>query len=407
MNAGKDEDGLSLSRDKATPVKLWGGFTNILVDSGTFAGQSRMSSTSIPNTTYDIAVEYEIVNENQIKFYLYVNNILVGTVTDAEPFIDTETKKPKIYNNVGLFVRGKAKAMFEHVYAMGVNPSQNLGTDVVAGGEVSGVFSQDSITLNESMRQYTLSGIVSEKYLSGVDSLTPPTNDLYYDEFGTIMREAAYFNVRYDKSYPALVAQIAPTYSKNRGFFVSGFVAGPYSAEFLVFNATDSMLAIDGTGGNYLRILGITFTQQSTHELTVDEYFSMRSSLSDPQTPVGSDLVKSPLKEAEEYNVIRNSRSAYGKKEFTLESRYIQSQDSANSLMGWLIGKIMKPRKSIGVKVFAMPTLQLGDIVSIDMKDAEGIDKVAPSSSRFVVYQIDYEKSSDGPSMSVYLSEVV
>jgi hypothetical protein len=175
----------------------------------------------------------------------------------------------------------------------------------------------------------------------------------------------------------------------------------------MVFNATDSTLVLDGTGGNYLRIQGVTFTQQSTHELTVDEHFAMRSSLSDPQSPPGSSLVKSPLKEAQEYNVIRNSRSAYGKKEFTLDSRYIQSQDEAGSLMEWLVGKIMKPRKSIGVKVFSMPILQLGDIVSIDMKNSDGIDEIVPETSRFVVYRIDYDKSADGPNMSVYLSEVV
>jgi hypothetical protein len=129
--------------------------------------------------------------------------------------------------------------------------------------------------------------------------------------------------------------------------------------------------------------------------------------LSDPQTPTGSSLVTSPLKEAQEYNRIRNSRSAYGKKEFTLESRYIQNQDMANSLMEWITGKIMKPRKSIGVSVFSMPTLQLGDIVNIDMKDENGVDQIAPSTSRFVVYQIDYSKSNQGPEMSVYLSEVV
>jgi hypothetical protein len=75
--------------------------------------------------------------------------------------------------------------------------------------------------------------------------------------------------------------------------------------------------------------------------------------------------------------------------------------------MEWITGKIMKPRKSIGVSVFSMPTLQLGDIVNIDMKDENGVDQIAPSTSRFVVYQIDYSKSNQGPEMSVYLSEVV
>jgi hypothetical protein len=75
--------------------------------------------------------------------------------------------------------------------------------------------------------------------------------------------------------------------------------------------------------------------------------------------------------------------------------------------MDWIANKIMRPRKSIGVNVFSMPTLQLGDIVNIDMKDEDGTEQVAPESSRFVVYQIEYNKSNQGPEMSVYLSEVV
>jgi len=409
MNVGLDESGNLLTGKKATPVKLWGGLTNVSVDNGLFTGQSRMSSTNSASTVYDLAVEYEVVNQNNLRFYLYVNNVLVGTVTDTEPFIDATTQRPIIYNNMALFVRGKAKCMFEHVFAISASPSQTSSTEVVSGAVVpeNGIFGSGSISFNESMRKYALSGIINESFLKDVSPSGPTGKAIYYEEFGTIMREAAYFNVRYDKSYPALTAQIAPTYNNDRGYVVSGFIAGPYSAEFMIFNSTDSVLVLDGTGGNYLRLQGVTFTQQATHELTVDEYFSIRSSLSDPQTPTGSSLVSSPLKEAQEYNRIRNSRAAYGKKEFTLESRYIQSQDMANSLMDWIANKIMRPRKSVGVNVFSMPTLQLGDIVNIDMKDENGTDQIAPESSRFVVYQIEYSKSNQGPEMSVYLSEVV
>lgn len=409
MNVGMDEDNNILTGKKATPVKLWGGLTNVLVDNGAFVGQSRMTSTNSANSVYDLAVEYEIVNQNNLKFYLYVNGVLVGTVIDKEPFVDSTTNKPLIYNNMALFVRGKAKCMFEHVFAMAASPSQSTATELIASPTISSntVFGDGSISFNESMRKYALSGIINESYLKDISASSPTSKSIYFEEFGTIMREAAYFNVRYDKSYPAMVAQIAPTYSNNRGYTISGFYGGPYSAEFLVFNSTDSVLVLDGTDGNYLRIHGLTFTQQSTHELTVDEYFSMRSSLSDPQTPTGSSLVRSPLKEAQEYNRIRNSRAAYGKKEFTLESRYIQNQDTANALMDWITGKIMKPRKSVGVSVFSLPTLQLGDIVNIDMKDENGIDQIASETTRFVVYQIDYSKTSNGPEMTVYLSEVV
>jgi hypothetical protein len=66
----------------------------------------------------------------------------------------------------------------------------------------------------------------------------------------------------------------------------------------------------------------------------------------------------------------------------------------------------MKPKKSIGLDIFAIPTIQLGDIVSINYKDYSGLDLVTPSSSRFVVYNIEYSRTPTGPNMKVYVSEV-
>jgi hypothetical protein len=74
--------------------------------------------------------------------------------------------------------------------------------------------------------------------------------------------------------------------------------------------------------------------------------------------------------------------------------------------MGWIINKVMHPKKSVGVNLFSIPTLQLGDIVTIDYKDSTGLDLVAVDSSRFVVYNIDYSRNNNGPNMTIYLSEV-
>ena len=400
------ETGTGVPEDiKAMPVKLWGGFAQIVTDSGLFVGQERVSDGQSINTVYDLGVEYEQIGKT-IKFYLYINNVLVGTVVDTDPLLDTKGNVI-LSNKMALFVRGSAKCMFEHVYALGRNPSQNRVGDLVSASNVNKVFSQDSITLNEGTRKYALSGIVGTGYLSGVKPSTENEIAIYFDEFGTIMRECAYFNIRYDKAYPALRAKIAETYGPNRGFVVSGFTANPYGAEFLVFNSTDSALVMDGTNGNYLRIQGVTFTQQSQNELSLDDYFSLRSDYSNPQPYKSGDVIVNPTKEAKRHNEIKNSRSTYGKKEFTLDTRYVQNRDSATGLMQWITSKIMTPRKSVGVKVFALPTLQLGDIVTIDMKDENGVDIISPTSTRYVVYQIDYSKSVGGPDMNVYLSEVV
>ena len=72
-----------------------------------------------------------------------------------------------------------------------------------------------------------------------------------------------------------------------------------------------------------------------------------------------------------------------------------------------MVNKIMKPRKSVGLKIFSNPMIQLGDIVSLYMKDNDNVDVLAPEGSRFVVYNIDYSKGTSGPEMTLYLSQVV
>jgi hypothetical protein len=335
------------------------------------------------------------------------DSIVLQNSSGSVGYLPTNT----IYNNMALFIRSSSRVMFENVYALTNNYSQN---SVYSLGTLSeSVFGDDEINTTKSLQRYAMSGIIQSTYLSGISGLEPPKYKIYYDEFGTIMREASYFNVRYDKAYPALYSKIAPTFNKLKGYTVSGFYGGAYKAEFLVFNATDTALSLDSTSGNYLRILGITFTQQTQHELSVDEFYSKRSDFSNPVF-INENDVRSPDVENKNYQDIKFSRTTQGKKEFSITAPYIQTQDEANNLMEWLTGKIMKPRKSVGVKVFSLPILQLGDIVTVDYVGAgvtnesnTGINEISSKETRFVIYNIEYSKSSgNGPEMTVYLSEV-
>jgi len=74
--------------------------------------------------------------------------------------------------------------------------------------------------------------------------------------------------------------------------------------------------------------------------------------------------------------------------------------------MGWIINKIMVPKKSVGMNIYSLPTLQLGDIVTINYKNQDGLDLVAPTNDRFVIYNIEYSRNNAGPNMMLYLSEV-
>lgn len=384
----------------AVPIKLWGGNAEIISDSGSLTGKARLASDA-KVTVYDLAVEYEEIG-SALRFYLYLNGRLLSVVDDTSPELGPDNRIVT-YNNLALFVRGSARVMFENVFAIANNYSQNtsFGLDT----PIHEIYGDPEVDVSESMRKYAMSGMIQSTYLSGISPAEPPRYNIYFEEFGTIMREAAYFNVKYDKAYPALYAQLSPTFNKVKGYSVSGFTAGAYGAEFLVFNATDTQLLLDDTSGNYLRIQGVTFTQESQHELTVDEYFTENSNFSDPQFE-SDGSVRSPLRYKEAYQGIKFSRMTSGKKEFSIDPPYIQSQDAATNLMGWLIEKTMKPRKSVGVKLFAMPTIQLGDIVSLDYV-SDNVEQFSADGKRFVVYSIEYKRSSDGPEMTVYLSEVV
>ena len=397
------------ANNNAIPIKLWGGLAKITVDDGNFVGQKRLASEET-STVYDLSVEYQDIGKTR-RFYLYINNKLIQVVDDSDPL--------PVYNNMALFTRGSSKCMFENIYALSKNYSQNTVATISpeinnAFGQTenlnsfnkeTGLFGENEINLNESFRKYAISGVVQSTYLSGISAQEPPKYNMYFEEFGSIMRECAYFDVKYDRAYPALYAQLSPTFNRVKGYTTSGFLADSYGAEFLIFNATDAILNLDETSGNYLRIQGVTFTQDTTRQLTVDEYFKKRGNFSDPELK-GDTFIVSPVIEKAKYDEIKQSRMIYGKNEFSIDSIYIQSDDDAEKLMGWVIDKTMKPRKSVGVNIFAIPTLQLGDIVTIDYKDSSELDLVASSLSRFVIYNIEYSRNNNGPNMTIYLSEV-
>ena len=379
------------SAGEAIPIVLWSGLTPIICDDGRFTGQGRMTTEKNP-TVYDLGVEFKKVGKT-VSFNLYMNDKLIGTAKDSDPL--------KEKNNMALFVRGSSRAMFENVFA--VTDNYQDGVSKSLNTPVASAFGFKNPTLPAASRRFALSGAIRDTVLDGIQTKGEPKYNMYFEEFGTIMREAAYFNVKYDKAYPALFAKMSPTFNNNQGYAVSGFTANAFGAEFLLFNTTDTVLSLDSGSGNYLRIQGVTFTQNSRHDLTVDEFFSDKSDLSDPEY---RDNKVYNEKYSEAYIDLKKNRLTYGKKSFTIDSPYIQSQDAANELMSWLVGKIMKPRKAVGLEVLSMPHLQLGDIVEIQY-NKDGIGQVnAASSGRYVIYSIEYSRDNDGPSMTMHLSEV-
>jgi hypothetical protein len=377
----------------AIPVKLWSGTGKIIPDDGKFTGQYRFSGEE-NSTVFDLSAEY--IKKGSAKvFYLYLNGSQVATVTDENPLVD--------YNNMGLFVRGSSRCMFENIYAIGANLGQN--STVPIAEPMSNVWGDVEIGASEALRKYAMSGIIQKTYLSGISSQAPPSHRLYFDEFGTILREALYVNIKYDRAFPALYARVSKTFNKIKGYVISGFYAGSYGADFLIFNSTDAPLKLDDTSGNFLRIEGIAFTQNTTNTLTFDDYYKNIANFADPFISADGTLVD-PNITKEEYNRIINSRVKYGVNEFNITSQYIQTSDAAEDIFGWTINKVSKPKTLVGLNTFATQNLQLGDIVQINYKNNEGIDVISDENKRFVIYNMEYSKSAEEENSTMFLVEV-
>jgi hypothetical protein len=379
----------SAANSPAIAGKMWGGRANIVVDTGEFIGQSRQTGEDFPSV-YDIAIETKQIG-SVTRFFLYLNGNQVGVVDDNQPLNPT--------NTYGLFVRGRSKAMFENTYAL----LDSTSSSTLIAESLPSAFGDSDVNTFEAMNKYAMSGIVQNTYLDRINLDTPPSAQMYYDEFGTIMRECAYFNIKFDKAFPALRARISPTFNKMQTYFVSGFTHHAYGAEFLVFNATDKALNLDETTGNYLRIQGVAFTQSNQRSLTMDDLFNEIGSTSDVFT-AEMNLASDPLVAKETYRDIRIDRRKRGKNEFSLATEYIQRQDDARDMMRWLSYELTRPRLLVGIELFFYPIVQLGDIVEIDYTDSNGVDFAGDK--RFVVYNIEYERGAEGMSQKVYLAEV-
>ena len=375
----------------AVPKKLWGHLARILVDEGKFIGSDRLTSQEA--AVYDISLDTDIKrNANgiyRIDFYIYLNNVLLGTVSDNNPL-----QMPSGGLKTCLFTRGSSKCMFENIFAL-----KNIKEeDVSLGEKVNNTMSA------ESLRKYSLPSAIQNTYLSSISTETKPTVDFYFEEFGTIMRECAYFNIKYDQAYPALIAKIVPPFTSEKSYQVSGFLPGSYGAEFLIFNTTDKAIDLSESSSNRIMIQGITFTQNISNVLKVDDYFRELSNFSDPVI-TNNNLIVSPGRSEKIYDSIKNSRSTYGNKSFSIDSVYIQNEDSAKDIMKWILDKTIKPRKVFEIDTFATAYVQLGDIVKINFDLPEGV-KMVDENKRFVVISAQYGRSSSNVKSQLRVMEV-
>lgn len=381
---------LNLEDGILKPTVLFKTFQNILVDSGKFAAKVKGLQDSVEDSIYDIALKVNKINNKDWRISVYFNGKLLTTVQDKSPVTS------RISQNISLFTRGSSQVMFNDVYAIKTMTKKPAAIEVSASSEIF----NGNKTSNLSYSKYSLSPLVATGFLSNLSPSQVPENNIYYEEFGTIMRECAYLDVKFDKVYPALRSKIPPQVASVAQYLVTGYSSTPYRAEFLVFNTSDFAVGL-GDGQDYstiLNIVGVGYTEEVARELTVDGFYNKRSDFS-TNSDYSSQLYKN------RYADIKNSRLSYGNKAFTIESPYIQSEETATELMEYIINKVSRPRKAVATQVFGMPIIQLGDLVKFSY-DTNLILPNTVTENNFVVYGIEQDVSETGPSTTLYLSEV-
>lgn len=391
------------------PTILYKDFRNIFVDTGNFT--AKYLKTGQSGVSYDISITVNKNSNSVWIFSLYLDTEQIAVFEDKDPITSG------VSENFSLFIRGSSQAMFENVYAMRrfltdremtITVDNNL-TDKEKEQVAyrSGSFPNSVNVFNDttisglSANKYALNPLVQTGFLSKLSISSIPENEIFYEEFGAIMRECAYFNVKFDKAYPALTSLISPIPASLGGYVIAGYNSTPYRAEFLIFNATDSVLDL-GANKDYtdnLNITGITFTQESARDLTVDEFLTDKSNYT-KQINYNPEVYKN------KYTNIKNNRLLYGTKSFVIDSPYIQTIDLAQNLMNFIINRVSQPRKAVGVKVFGMPIVQLGDIVSLSYDTTKTLPNTV-SGNNFVVYASEYRREPSGSSTMLFLSEVL
>ncbi|NCA22930.1 MAG: hypothetical protein EBS86_17615, partial [Crocinitomicaceae bacterium] len=265
------------------PTTLFSKFENILVDTGKFAQKVKALQDSIEDSIYDLAIKITKVSSTDWRFSVYFNGQIIATVQDKTPITYG------ISQGITLFTRGSSQVMVNDVYAIKTMTSIPSNLSLSSSSEIF----DNSKTSNLSYSKYSLSTLISSGFISNISPSKIPENNIYYEEFGTIMRECGYFNVKFDKAYPALKSRITPQPASLAQYLVTGYSSTPYRAEFLVFNLSDFALTL-GDGTDYktiLNIVGVTYTEEVARELTVDKFYNLRSDFS-TNSNYGSQIYK-------------------------------------------------------------------------------------------------------------------
>lgn len=103
------------------------------------------------------------------------------------------------------------------------------------------------------------------------------------------------------------------------------------------------------------------------------------------------------------YEISREIPNASGNYEIQIESNYIQSKEQAETILRMISKSISNPTKSISVKIFGNPLVQLGDIVKFNFFT----NKIESDSSEYYIIQKIQHEYNNGLSTTLTIKPLI
>lgn len=321
------------------------------------------------NSDLDPVFELEIrirQYQNAMKYTIFYGDKKIGSYT--EPIGEAIGVNSE---NVCMFVRNDSQAIFEYMMAAAKPFEEDPGSYFRGAKEFERRLEKGIIPVNKS-------------FLFKDDK-----NDalFYYNDFARLARQVREYDIRF--SGPALTSALLDISNVNPQYLIKRYKPTPFGAKLVVANISGGAVALGADRLLPLYIIGIALEELSTGIITAKELYEQTE--------------EDKLRQTERERNI----SIYGEQTFSLDSQYIQTISQARSMMRWVLKYCSRQRIRLSMEVFENPLIELGDKVKIfDKSRGYYIKNDNFGDKTFVVSSISRSVSSNGPSMSVTLTEV-
>lgn len=336
---------------------------------------SQVSSDPVCDIMIEVNVEKK-GKKKQATFEIFYGgqSITASSGSASDPIIDKLDDGEQFWTdnnkNIFMFVRNDSQAIYENIYAIKKMKVEKDFLSKMQDKELSKV------------KQYGGQSIVMQGLFKNSDRFK-----IFFEDFGKTVRQTKKYTPRFEA--PIVKGKLIDISRVNPQYMVMKQDIGPFGAELVVVNMSNTALALSGDNNLPLYIQGFQLEEISSGEVTLTDFYNKI----DEDGKKATDLA---------FN-----KSVYGNKSFTLDNKYITTSDHAKKMISWIIQNCSRQRLTMSMEIFPNPLLEVGDKVKVFSKDRGYYENNSNFGKKtFVIKDISRSISNQGPSMNITIVEV-